>query len=76
MVTDAATHAATEGSSIQVVRVSNAASVPVRQDLWSALKHRWRKRQRMRIERMIGKLYGIGRLPLDPNLTAVLRKLN
>lgn len=57
-----------------VVRVSNAASVPVRCDMWSALKHRWRKRRRARIEVMIGKLYGIGRLPLDPNLTAVLRK--
>lgn len=57
-----------------IVRVSNAASVPVRRDLWSALKHRWRKRQRARIEGMIGKLYGIGLLPLDPNLTAVLRK--
>jgi cyclopropane fatty-acyl-phospholipid synthase-like methyltransferase len=59
-----------------VVRVSNAASVPVRRDLWSALKHRWRQRQRARIEVRIGKLYGIGRLPLDPNLTAVLRKLD
>jgi 2-polyprenyl-3-methyl-5-hydroxy-6-metoxy-1,4-benzoquinol methylase len=58
----------------QVVRVSNAQRVPVRTDAWSALKHRWRKRQRDRIEVMIGKLYGIGRLPLDPNLTAVLRK--
>ena len=57
-----------------VVRVSNAASVPVRCDMWSALKHRWRKRRRAKIEVMIGKLYGIGRLPLDPNLTAVLRK--
>jgi hypothetical protein len=38
------------------------------------LKHRWRKRQRVRIEIMLGKLYGFGRLPLDPNLTAVLRK--
>lgn len=57
-----------------IVRVSNAASVPVRRGLWSALKHGWRKRQRARIEALIGKLYGIGRLPLDPNLTAVLRK--
>jgi len=57
-----------------VVRVNNAASVPVRRDIWSALKHRWRKRRRAQIEAMIGRLYGIGRLPLDPNLTAVLRK--
>jgi cyclopropane fatty-acyl-phospholipid synthase-like methyltransferase len=59
-----------------VVRVSNAASVPVRSDIWSVIKHRWRKRRRAQIEQMIGKLYGIGRLPLDPNLTAVLRKLD
>lgn len=57
-----------------VVRVSNAASVPVRRGMWSALKHHWRKRRRAQVERTIGKLYGIGRLPLDPNLTAVLRK--
>jgi hypothetical protein len=58
------------------VRVSNAASVPTRRDLWTVLKHHWRMRQRARIEVRIGKLYGIGRLPLDPNLTAVLRKLD
>ncbi len=59
-----------------VVRVSNAQRVPARRDVWTVLKHHWRKRQRARIEVMIGKLYGIGRLPLDPNLTAVLRKLD
>jgi SAM-dependent methyltransferase len=59
-----------------VVRVSNAQRVPARRDLWTVLKHHWRKRQRARIEVRIGKLYGIGRLPLDPNLTAVLRKLD
>jgi len=30
--------------------------------------------QRARIERWLGKLYGVGRLALDPNLSAVLRK--
>lgn len=60
----------------EVVRVSNARRVPARRDLWTVLKHHWRKRQRARIEVLIGKLYGIGRLPLDPNLTAVLRKSN
>jgi 2-polyprenyl-3-methyl-5-hydroxy-6-metoxy-1,4-benzoquinol methylase len=58
----------------EVVRVSNAQRVPARRDWWTVLKHHWRKRQRARIEVRIGKLYGIGRLPLDPNLTAVLRK--
>jgi hypothetical protein len=57
-----------------VVRVSNARRVPARRDLWTVLKHHWRRRQRARIEIMLGKLYGFGRLPLDPNLTAVLRK--
>ena len=58
----------------EVLRVSNARRVPARRDLWTVLKHHWRRRQRARIETMIGKLYGVGRLPLDPNLTAVLRK--
>jgi 2-polyprenyl-3-methyl-5-hydroxy-6-metoxy-1,4-benzoquinol methylase len=58
----------------EVVRVDNACSVPVRTDWWSVHKHGWRKRRRARIEVMLGKLYGVGRLPLDPNLTAVLRK--
>jgi SAM-dependent methyltransferase len=57
-----------------VMRVSNAQRVPVRRGLWSLLKHRWRRFRCDQIERKIGKLYGIGRLPLDPNLVAVLRK--
>lgn len=58
----------------EVVRVGNARRVPARRDFWTVLKHHWRRRQRARIEVMLGKLYGVGRLPLDPNLTAVLRK--
>jgi len=58
----------------EVQRVENARRVPARRDFWTVLKHHWRRRQRARIEIMLGKLYGIGRLPLDPNLTAVLRK--
>jgi len=58
----------------EVLRVSNACRVPARHDWWTVLKFHWRKRQRARIETMLGKLYGFGRLPLDPNLTAVLRK--
>ncbi|MDR3389328.1 MAG: class I SAM-dependent methyltransferase [Rudaea sp.] len=57
-----------------VVRVDNAQRVPARRDPWSLLKHRWRRLRCDHIERRIAKLYGTGRLPLDPNLTAVLRK--
>jgi hypothetical protein len=39
-----------------------------------ALRQRWRAWRRRRIERTIARLYGIRRLPLDPNLAAVLRK--
>jgi 2-polyprenyl-3-methyl-5-hydroxy-6-metoxy-1,4-benzoquinol methylase len=57
-----------------VVSVRNMASVPRRSDVWSLLKHYWRKRKRARIEVTLGKIYEIGRLPLDPNLTVILRK--
>ena len=58
-----------------VVQVRNAQRVPARSDPWSRLKFRWRRWRRARIERALGKLYGYGRLPLDPNLTAVLRRI-
>ncbi len=58
----------------EVVRVDNARRVPARRDIWTVIKHHWRRFRRARIERTLGKLYGFGRLPLDPNLTAVLRK--
>ena len=57
-----------------VVRVGNACSVPLRRDFFSLLKHHWRRWRRTRIERWIGKLYGFGRLALDPNLVVLLRK--
>jgi len=57
-----------------VVRVGNACSVPLRRDFFSMLKHHWRRWRRARIERWIGKLYGFGRLALDPNLVVLLRK--
>lgn len=57
-----------------VVRIGNAMRVPARRDLWTTLKFHWRQFRRTRIERSLGKLYGLGRLALDPNLTAVLRK--
>jgi 2-polyprenyl-3-methyl-5-hydroxy-6-metoxy-1,4-benzoquinol methylase len=58
-----------------VVRIENERRVSAKTDTWSRLKHRWRAYRRARIEVKLGKLYGFGRLPLDPNLTAVLRKV-
>jgi len=59
---------------LELVRVGNAARVPARRDAWTVLKHRWRQFRRDRIEKAYGKLYFGSRLPLDPNLTARLRK--
>jgi 2-polyprenyl-3-methyl-5-hydroxy-6-metoxy-1,4-benzoquinol methylase len=59
-----------------VARIDNERRVPVRGDFWPALKHHWRRFRRARIEIALGKLYGFGRLPLDPNLTALLRKVD
>lgn len=63
-----------EMTGFAVVRIDNARRVPARRDIWTIIKHHWRKYRRARIETTLGKLYGFGRLPLDPNLTAVLRK--
>ncbi len=57
-----------------VVRIGNACSVPMRRDFFSVLKHHWRRWRRARIERWLGKLYGFGRLALDPNLVELLRR--
>jgi len=57
-----------------VARVGNACAVPLRRDFFSVLKHHWRRIRRARIERWFGKLYGVGRLALDPNLVVLLRK--
>jgi cyclopropane fatty-acyl-phospholipid synthase-like methyltransferase len=59
-----------------VERIDNARRVPARRDFWTVLKHHWRRFRRARIEIALGKLYGFGRLPLDPNLTALLRKVD
>jgi len=59
-----------------VERIDNARRVPARRDFWTILKHHWRRFRRARIEIALGKLYGFGRLPLDPNLTALLRKVD
>jgi len=59
-----------------VARCGNACRVPTRRDFFTVLKHHWRRWQRARIERRVAKLYDLGRLALDPNLTAVLRKID
>ncbi|HEY0180681.1 MAG TPA: methyltransferase domain-containing protein [Dokdonella sp.] len=61
-------------SGLDVVRIANARRVPSRPGLLRALRHRWRAARRAWIERSLSRLYGVARLPLDPNLVAVLRK--
>lgn len=61
-------------SGLEVVRVGNARRVAAHADPLSALRQRWLAWRRSRIERRLARLYGMPRLPLDPNLVAVLRK--
>lgn len=61
-------------SQLDVVRVSNVRRVSSRPGALRALRHRWMALRRAWIERSISRLYGTDRLPLDPNLVAVLRK--
>lgn len=61
-------------SRLEVVRVANARRVGAHTDPLSTLRHRWLAWRRRRIERKFARLYGLPRLPLDPNLVAVLRK--
>jgi len=67
-------HYLAQMSGLLVQAVGNACQVPSRPGWMSALRYWWRAKRRRRIESLIGKLYGTGRLPLDPNLVAVLRK--
>lgn len=59
---------------LEVVRIGNACRVSAKAGILPALRQRWLALQRRRIERRIARLYGIRRLPLDPNLVAVLRR--
>lgn len=61
-------------SGLDVVRVANVRRVPSKPGALRALRHRWMAHRRAWIERSISRLYGTDRLPLDPNLVAVLRK--
>ncbi len=61
-------------SQLDVVRVANVRRVSSRPGVLRALRHRWLALRRASIERSISRLYGTDRLPLDPNLVAVLRK--
>ena len=59
---------------LDVVRIANACRVSARAGMLAALRQRWLALRRRRIERRTARLYGIRRLPLDPNLVAVLRR--
>lgn len=61
-------------SQLDVVRVSNMRRVSSRPGVLRALRHRWMALRRAWTERSLARLYGTDRLPLDPNLVAVLRK--
>jgi cyclopropane fatty-acyl-phospholipid synthase-like methyltransferase len=61
-------------SGLDVVRIANACRVSAKAGMLAALRQRWLALRRRRIERRIARLYGIRRLPLDPNLVAVLRR--
>ncbi len=57
-----------------IVRIDNPCRVPSRPGPLASIRHWWLARRRRWIERSIARLYGIRKLPLDPNLVAVLRK--
>ena len=57
-----------------IVRIDNARRVPSRPGPLASARHWWLARRRRWIERSIARLYGIRKLPLDPNLVAVLKK--
>lgn len=61
-------------TNMQVVRIANACRVGAHTDPLSQLRQHWLAWRRRRIERKLARLYGLPRLPLDPNLVAVLRK--
>jgi 2-polyprenyl-3-methyl-5-hydroxy-6-metoxy-1,4-benzoquinol methylase len=59
---------------LAIVRIGNPCRVPSRPGPLASIRHWWLARRRRWIERSIARIYGIRRLPLDPNLVAVLKK--
>ena len=59
---------------LAIRRIANACRVASRPGLLGTLRQWWLARRRRRIERTISRLYGIRRLPLDPNLVVVLQR--
>ena len=59
---------------MEIVRIDNPCRVPSRPGPLASIRHGWLARRRRWIERSIARLYGIRKLPLDPNLVAVLKK--
>lgn len=55
-------------------RIANPCRVPTKAGALGTLRQWWLARRRRRIERTIARLYGVRKLPLDPNLVAVLKK--
>jgi SAM-dependent methyltransferase len=58
----------------EIVRIDNVRRVPSRPGPLASLRHGWLAFRRRWIERSIARIYGIRKLPLDPNLVAVLKK--
>jgi SAM-dependent methyltransferase len=61
-------------ANFEIVRIDNVRRVPSRPGPLASVRHWWLARRRHWIERSIARLYGIRKLPLDPNLVAVLRR--
>lgn len=61
-------------SDLDVVRIANVCRVSARAGTLRALRQRWLALRRAWIERSLSKLYGTPRLPLAPNLVAVLAR--
>lgn len=59
---------------LEIVRIADARRLSSKPGLLRTLRHHWLGWQRRKLERHIARLYGTPRLPLAPNLVAVLRR--